>query len=734
MKKLLIFLVFAFATQSNLFSQSCLPDGITFNTQEQIDNFQADYPGCTEIEGIIEIEGADITNLNGLSSLTNFGDMLYIYATNLTNLTGLDGLTSVNGGIWIQLNNALTSFTGLQNLTTIGGDLLIHENHSIKNFVGLGNLTTIEQDLNIGFNDSLVSLIGLESVSIIGNLYISSNMELTSLAGLDNLNSNINGISISENQSLTSLEGLENLTSINEDLWVSENWSLETLTGLNNLESIGGGLNIQVNHSLANLSSLYSLVAIGGDLSISDNTVLDNISGLQNVTEIGGYVGFMDNDNLLSLVGLNNIAEISGGLTIRQNNSLVNLSGLDNLGSIEGNLNIWDNQNLTNLTGLSSLNSLEGSFTIKGNQSLSSLEGLGEFESGSVIDLSIYDNASLSDCHAQSICDYLLSPNGVVEILNNAPGCNNPPEIANSCGNTSCCLPFGNYYFFTQNEIDNFHENYAGCTDLEGEMEIAGDDISNLSGLSEVISVGGNFSINYCPSLSNLNGLENLTSVGDYLVVKNNDSLTSLFGLDNLSTVGGTLYIVSNNVLPDLTGLESLTILGNKVYISSNAALQSLAGIDNIEAGTISELLIHDNPSLSNCAIESVCDYIANSYGLISIYGNSDGCSNRIEVELACENISVDEIFGKGELEVVKCIPNPINSVANIYLDLPDAAYVNIEICDFTGRKIINLFSGILQAGEQQFTWDARDFDGGVYFLKVENDGRCQVSKLLLME
>jgi hypothetical protein len=265
-------------------------------------------------------------------------------------------------------------------------------------------------------------------------------------------------------------------------------------------------------------------------------------------------------------------------------------------------------------------------------------------------------------------------------------------------------------------------------------MEIAGDDISNLSGLSEVISVGGNFSINYCPSLSNLNGLENLTSVGDYLVVKNNDSLTSLFGLDNLSTVGGTLYIVSNNVLPDLTGLESLTILGNKVYISSNAALQSLAGIDNIEAGTISELLIHDNPSLSNCAIESVCDYIANSYGLISIYGNSDGCSNRIEVELACENISVDEIFGKGELEVVKCIPNPINSVANIYLDLPDAAYVNIEICDFTGRKITNLFSGILQAGEQQFTWDARDFDGGVYFLKVENDGRCQVSKLLLME
>jgi hypothetical protein len=33
-----------------LFSQGCLPEGITFTTQDQIDNFQANYPECTEIE------------------------------------------------------------------------------------------------------------------------------------------------------------------------------------------------------------------------------------------------------------------------------------------------------------------------------------------------------------------------------------------------------------------------------------------------------------------------------------------------------------------------------------------------------------------------------------------------------------------------------------------------------------------------------------------------------------
>ena len=50
----------------NLFSQPCLPEGITFTTQAQIDNFQVNNPNCTEIEGDVLIEVNDITNLDGL--------------------------------------------------------------------------------------------------------------------------------------------------------------------------------------------------------------------------------------------------------------------------------------------------------------------------------------------------------------------------------------------------------------------------------------------------------------------------------------------------------------------------------------------------------------------------------------------------------------------------------------------------------------------------------------------
>ncbi len=50
MKKVIILLV-ALVWMNGAIAQPCLPEGITFTTQAQIDNFQINYPGCTEIEG-----------------------------------------------------------------------------------------------------------------------------------------------------------------------------------------------------------------------------------------------------------------------------------------------------------------------------------------------------------------------------------------------------------------------------------------------------------------------------------------------------------------------------------------------------------------------------------------------------------------------------------------------------------------------------------------------------------
>ena len=73
MKRLALLIVIALLIQSTASSQPCLPDGITFQTQAEIDNFQTNYPNCNEIEGDVIISGDSITNLNGLSVVTSIG-------------------------------------------------------------------------------------------------------------------------------------------------------------------------------------------------------------------------------------------------------------------------------------------------------------------------------------------------------------------------------------------------------------------------------------------------------------------------------------------------------------------------------------------------------------------------------------------------------------------------------------------------------------------------------------
>lgn len=93
-----LFMVNSVIAQSDQPCIPCLPQGITFTTQSQIDSFPINHPNCTEIEGNLGANGNDITNLNGLSGLTSLGGNLHIISChNLSSLTGLNNVTSIGG-------------------------------------------------------------------------------------------------------------------------------------------------------------------------------------------------------------------------------------------------------------------------------------------------------------------------------------------------------------------------------------------------------------------------------------------------------------------------------------------------------------------------------------------------------------------------------------------------------------------------------------------------------------
>ena len=128
MKKI-IYITFLLLTISTFaLSQSCLPNGISFTSQQEIDDFPSNYPGCTEIEGYVKIGtgsyATDISNLSGLSQLNSLGSTLEI--TYVPNLTSLDGLNNINsiGDLFFSTYSIL-NFDGLDNLTSVGGGIYI---------------------------------------------------------------------------------------------------------------------------------------------------------------------------------------------------------------------------------------------------------------------------------------------------------------------------------------------------------------------------------------------------------------------------------------------------------------------------------------------------------------------------------------------------------------------------------------------------------------------------------
>jgi len=435
--------------------------------------------------------------------------------------------------------------------------------------------------------------------------------------------------------------------------------------------------NFQINHP--------NCTEIEGDVTISGNDIT-NLNGLSVLTSIGGDLYFGGNNSLTSLTGLENVTSIGGDLLIIGGFGLISLTGLDNVTTIGGTLTLTNNYVLTSLTGLENLASIGGDLIIGrtrepgfGNPVLKSLAGLANLTSIGG-NLRIDHNDSLSTCEVQGICNYLVSPNGIVDIHSNAPGCNNPPEIAEACGITLLCLPFGKYYFFSQEQIDNFQANYSNCNVLEGDVWIGSEFGSNTT-------------------ITNLDGLSEVTSIGGDLLISDNDSLVSVSGLGNLTSVGGTLALgrigywltnfFGNPVLTNLTGFENVASIGGDLHILGNDEMASISGIGNVTS-IGGSLWIASNNSLGICDIESICNYLENPNGEIEIYGNATGCNSQEEVVEACA--------------ALPCLPDGITfttqeQIDNFQTNYPNCTeiegHVKIEGDDITNLNGLNVLTSI---------------------------------------
>ncbi|WP_425421532.1 T9SS type A sorting domain-containing protein [Phaeodactylibacter xiamenensis] len=198
--------------------------------------------------------------------------------------------------------------------------------------------------------------------------------------------------------------------------------------------------------------------------------------------------------------------------------------------------------------------------------------------------------------------------------------------------NAQC--PPGDVILSSQAEVDAFVADYPNCTEIAGNMGIGSlssidpTNITDLSGLSSLISIGGFLSIGNNEVLTSLTGLEQLNSIGGFLYISNNDALTSLTGLEQLNSIGGDLRILRNAGITSLTGLEQLASIGGFLEIRVNAVLTSLTGLEQL-ASIGGFLSIGSNEGLTSL---TGLEQLSSIGGFLSI-GSNEGLTSLTGLE-----------------------------------------------------------------------------------------------------
>lgn len=441
---------------------------------------------------------------------------------------------------------------------------------------------------------------------------------------------------------VTNLNGLSQLESIQGNLSFTLNPALANLSGLENLTNIGGNCSFFQNHYLTSTAALENLTSIGGYLQVFDNDSIVNLEGFNNLTTLGSHLLINGNLSLETITGLSDLTSAGSYLSINDNPALFDLTGLSGLTSVNGFLRINNNDSLEDLESLANLESINGYMDVKQNAKLISLKGLEQIDPITISDLDITDNARLMVCEVASICSYLES-GGTRIIGTNGCGCNLEADVVSFCDDV--CTNSG-YTFTSQAEIDNFIIDNPTCRRIYGDViieETIASDISNFDGLANVGSIIGNLHIKNNTSPVNLTGLDNLLAVADDLVLDGNDALTTLDGFELLKLTYGSILIKDNPLLNSLTALNNLEEMDGTLTIDNNDVLTTLDGIQHIDPTGIADLIIQNNPTLSTCAIESVCGYLAlNETATIST--NAIDCNSTSSVETACIALPVELI------------------------------------------------------------------------------------------
>jgi len=333
----------------------------------------------------------------------------------------------------------------------------------------------------------------------------------------------------------------------------------------------------------------------------------------------------------------------------------------------------------------------------------------------------------------------------------------------------------------TQTDIDNFSTNYPGCDTIPvgADVLISGSTITNLNGLNQIeVSLAaieirnnsnltttsglnllyagsdliirnnsklidissfsnldtilGEFTIRTNSLLTNLTGFSSLKHVGMGAIVRDNAALTSLNGLNQLTSVEGILEIVEHPNLTDVSALSNLLLvtgdpLEGALVIDLNTSLTSLNGLGNNNTEILGDLFITGNTVLSDCAVQSICNYLNNPpLGAVSTINlNLTGCNTEAEILNQCVFVSIIE---QNNYDVLSVYPNPFNTQLIFDWNGKNFYELKVTIHDLTGKLIYE------QQLNSSTVLNTEWINKGSYVISMVDDDNSFSKKMILIK
>lgn len=171
-------------------------------------------------------------------------------------------------------------------------------------------------------------------------------------------------------------------------------------------------------------------------------------------------------------------------------------------------------------------------------------------------------------------------------------------------------------------------------------------------------------------------------------------NVNKLIWVDNSVIENG--YIAERNIPPDTSWFKIDTINSNQtIYfdtVDANNTSYRIYGFNDV-----------GNSIPSNIAVPT----------LISINQNSNYISS--------------------DFELFQNYPNPFNPSTRIKFSLSQNGFVNIEIYDYLGKIVSNLFSGELNSGYYNLSFDGSNLASGIYFCKLTTKNYSKTKKMILV-